>query len=70
MLNPFKQGDTLQDHAMPMGQIFAHLQSQLAEFQAIKESLSHTNAALVPNPKTHIGLSFETPSAGNSDTSS
>lgn len=70
MMNPFKQGDTWQDHAMPMGDIFAHLQSQLTEFQAIKESLSHTNAALVPHAKTHIGLSLETPSTRSSEPSS
>ncbi|CRG90756.1 adenylate cyclase [Talaromyces islandicus] len=70
MMNPFKQGDTLQDHAMPMGEIFAHLQSQLAEFQALKQSLNLTNAALVPNPQTHIGLSLETPTTDRSEASS
>lgn len=70
MMSPFREGDTLQDHAMPMGQIFAHLQSQLAEFQALKQSLGLANAALASNPKPTIGLGLQTPSTYTGDASS
>ncbi|KAL1966282.1 hypothetical protein VTN77DRAFT_4635 [Rasamsonia byssochlamydoides] len=39
MMRPFKPGDTLKDHAIPMSDLLLQLQTQLAEFKALKEQL-------------------------------
>ncbi|KAH8689542.1 adenylate cyclase AcyA [Talaromyces proteolyticus] len=69
MMRPFKQGNHLHDYAMPMGEVLSQLQSQLAEFQALKESLDYA-ANGVPDPVTRIGLDFKTPSAHSSGVNS
>jgi adenylate cyclase len=68
-MRPFKQGDSLTDHAMPMGEILSQLQSQLAEFRALKGHLDLT-ATGAPDPATRIGLDLETPSNQSSGTNS
>lgn len=40
MMRPFRPGDTLEDHAVPMAAIIKQLQSQLVEFRALKEQIS------------------------------
>ncbi|WEW58054.1 adenylate cyclase [Emydomyces testavorans] len=56
MMRPFKHGDTLGDHAVPMMEIIRQLQAQLAEFKALKEQIS------VLNPATSVSTSTsETP---------
>ena len=39
-MRPFKPGDRLKDHAAPIGEVMQQLQTQLAEYQALKEQLA------------------------------
>lgn len=45
LMRPFKPGDRLEDHAVPMAEVMLQLQTQLAEFKALKEQLGADNAA-------------------------
>ncbi|KAJ5773372.1 Ras-association [Penicillium paradoxum] len=40
MMRPFKPGDNLKDHAVPIGEVLQQLQTQLAEFQALKQQMA------------------------------
>lgn len=40
MLRPFRPGDRLNDHAVPIGEVMQELQTQLAEYRALKEQLA------------------------------
>jgi len=40
MMRPFRPGDRLEDHAVPMADILKQLQVQLAEFKALKDQIS------------------------------
>merc|ERR1712187_402688 len=40
MMRPFKPGDRLGDHAAPIGEVMQQLQTQLAEYRALKEQLA------------------------------
>lgn len=40
MMQPFKPGDKLQNHAAPIGEVMQQLQTQLAEYQALKEQMA------------------------------
>lgn len=39
-MQPFKPGDRLIDHAAPIGEVMQQLQTQLAEYKALKEHLA------------------------------
>lgn len=39
-MQPFKPGDRLEDHAAPIGEVMQQLQTQLAEYRALKEQLA------------------------------
>lgn len=58
MMQPFKPNDTLLDHAVPMSDILQQLQSQLAEFKALKTQMNLTGAPTTPPPS---GYSVEVP---------
>jgi adenylate cyclase len=60
MMRPFRTGDTLEDHAVPMGDVFLQLQTQLAEFKALKEQLS-IGLAGAPDPNSQIEVDLTTP---------
>ncbi|KAL3460278.1 phosphatase 2C-domain-containing protein [Aspergillus heterothallicus] len=45
MMRPFKAGDQLNDHAVPIGDILQQLQTQLAEYRALKEQID-SNAGI------------------------
>lgn len=47
MMQPFRPGDRLEDHAVPIGEVMQQLQTQLAEYRALKEQLA-IGAAGVP----------------------
>lgn len=67
MMRPFKPGDTLEDHAIPMPEVLQQLQVQLAEFKALKAQVNDSNADI---SVTHsIGDSFEAPSRESSTSS-
>ena len=39
MMRPFKAGDKLSDHAVPMAELLAQLQAQMAEFKALRDQV-------------------------------
>lgn len=39
-MRPFRPGDRLVDHALPIGEVMQQLQTQLAEYKALKEHLA------------------------------
>lgn len=47
MMRPFKPGDRLEDHAVPIGEVMQQLQTQLAEYRALKEQMAD-GAARIP----------------------
>ncbi|KAI9376216.1 hypothetical protein BJX61DRAFT_445328 [Aspergillus egyptiacus] len=53
MMRPFKPGDQLNDHAVPIGEILQQLQTQLAEYRALKEQIAVNGAGITgasPSP--------------------
>ncbi|KAF3492308.1 adenylate cyclase [Arthroderma uncinatum] len=58
MMQPFKPNDTILDHAVPMSDILQQLQSQLAEFRALKTQISLNGGPTTPPPS---GYSLEMP---------
>lgn len=65
-MRPFKPGDKLEDHAVPMAEVMLQLQTQLAEFRALKEQLGTDPAA---NLRAHLTSFADTMSSQRSDTS-
>ncbi|KAF4281870.1 hypothetical protein KXW98_001621 [Aspergillus fumigatus] len=61
MLKPFKPGDKLSDHAVPIGVVMQQLQTQLAEYRALKEQLAVGGAGIT-------GVSSSSPGAEGQDT--
>ncbi|KAL2012027.1 hypothetical protein VTN00DRAFT_4745 [Thermoascus crustaceus] len=66
LMRPFKPGDKLEDHAVPMAEVMLQLQTQLAEFRALKEQLGTDPAA---NLRAHLTSFADTMSSQRSDTS-
>lgn len=72
MMRPFSPGDTLDNHAAPMGEVLQQLQTQLAEYSALKEQMAgeatgiHT--VLPPDPYSSISMDI-TASADSNNTS-
>ncbi|KAJ5669474.1 Adenylate cyclase [Penicillium macrosclerotiorum] len=48
MMHPFKPGDKLEDHAVPIGEVIQQLQTQMAEYRALKEQMA-VGAAGIPD---------------------
>ncbi|KAJ5089800.1 Adenylate cyclase [Penicillium argentinense] len=63
MLRPFQPGDRLEDHAVPIGEVMQQLQTQLAEYRALKEQMA-TGATGIPDetPPQYGGMNMH-PSA-------
>jgi adenylate cyclase len=55
MMRPFKPGDSLKDHAAPIGDVLQQLRTQLAEFQALKEQLAVGAAGNIGGPQPQYG---------------
>ncbi|KAJ5452763.1 Ras-association [Penicillium cf. griseofulvum] len=55
MMRPFKPGDILSDHAVPINEVLQQLQTQLAEFQALKEQMAVDAAGNIGGPPTPYG---------------
>ncbi|KAJ5646285.1 Adenylate cyclase [Penicillium lividum] len=47
LMRPFKPGDRLEDHAVPIGEVMQQLQTQMAEYRALKEQMA-TGSAGIP----------------------
>ncbi|KAI9925149.1 cysteinyl-tRNA synthetase [Aspergillus wentii] len=50
MMRPFKPGDKLSDHAVPMSEVMQQLQTQLAEYKALKEQMAVSAAGITGTP--------------------
>ncbi|KAK2766299.1 cysteinyl-tRNA synthetase [Arachnomyces sp. PD_36] len=48
LMSPFRAGDTIRDHAGPMGDLMKQLSVQLAEFKALKEQVNSSEDNLSP----------------------
>lgn len=72
MLRPFRPGDRLGDHAAPIGDVMQQLQTQLAEYRALKEQMTVGTASRSGTPPVETGgISMQpTGSAGGSSDSS
>ena len=57
MMRPFKPGDRLEDHAVPIGEVMQQLQTQLAEYRALKEQMAD-GAARIPGDSAANTLLF------------
>jgi adenylate cyclase len=55
MMRPFKPGTSLKDHAAPISDVLQQLQTQLAEFQALKEQLAVGAAGNIGGPQPQYG---------------
>lgn len=55
-MRPFKPGDTLSDHAVPISDVLQQLQTQLAEFQALKEQMAVGAAGNIGGRPTHVKI--------------
>ena len=65
-MRPFKPGDRLKDHAAPIGEVLQQLQTQLAEYQALKEQLAGRTSGIT----SREGISSLPEPSDNSDSSS
>ncbi|KAL4929841.1 adenylate cyclase acyA [Aspergillus undulatus] len=71
MMRPFKPGDKLNDHAAPIGDVLQELQTQLAEYKAIKEQISVSAAGITgASPSSTATDLHYTPDFTNSSASS
>jgi adenylate cyclase len=68
MLKPFKPGDKLSDHAVPIGEVMQQLQTQLAEYRALKEQLAVGAAGITGASSSSTGT--EGQDTGESEPSS
>lgn len=66
IMRPFKPGDRLKDHAAPIGEVLQQLQTQLAEYQALKEQLAGRTSGIT----SREGISSLPEPSDNSDSSS
>jgi adenylate cyclase len=64
MMRPFKPGDKLKDHAVPINDVLQQLRTQLAEFQALKESLAIGAAGITDGPQPQYNSPAPPPSEG------
>ncbi|KAJ5651065.1 Adenylate cyclase [Penicillium longicatenatum] len=48
MMRPFKPGDRLEDHAVPIGEVMQQLHTQMAEYRALKEQMAGNGNAGIP----------------------
>jgi len=50
MMRPFKPGDRLEDHAVPIGDVLQQLRTQLAEYGALKEQIAIGDVSIAGVP--------------------
>lgn len=55
MLHPFKPGDALEDHAVPIGEVMQQLQTQLVEYSALKERMATGATSISGLPPPQLG---------------
>ncbi|KAE8356504.1 hypothetical protein BDV28DRAFT_127114 [Aspergillus coremiiformis] len=67
MLRPFRPHDRLNDHAAPIGEVLQELQTQLAEYRALKEQIAVGAAGITDRSPSYTGT--ELPSLEDSASS-
>ncbi|KAL4922877.1 hypothetical protein BDW62DRAFT_4141 [Aspergillus aurantiobrunneus] len=71
MMRPFKRGDQLNDHAAPIGDILQELQTQLAEYRALKEQVAVSAAGITGTSPSSTATDLHyTPDFNSSESSS
>jgi adenylate cyclase len=70
MMQPFKPGDRLTDHAAPIGEVMQQLQTQLAEYKALKELLGGGAAGVTTGPGSFSEPSVQVDSGESNSSSS
>ncbi|KAL2827181.1 hypothetical protein BDW59DRAFT_144376 [Aspergillus cavernicola] len=71
MMRPFKPGDQLNDHAVPIGDILQQLQTQLAEYKALKEHVAVSAAGITGiSPSSTVADLHYTPDFNSSASTS
>jgi adenylate cyclase len=73
MMRPFKPGDRLEDHAVPIGEVMQQLQTQMAEYRALKEQMAGNGNAGIPAGSPPFGgtpIMHAADSNASNDTSS
>ncbi|PLN77214.1 serine/threonine phosphatase [Aspergillus taichungensis] len=50
MMHPFRPGDNLNDHAIPIGEVMQQLQTQLAEYRLLKKQVADNGADIHRGP--------------------
>jgi adenylate cyclase len=68
LMRPFKPGDRLEDHAVPIGEVMQQLATQMAEYRALKEQMAigDTNLAGV-SPVQYGGSPIHLTTSGQSN---
>ena len=70
MMRPFRPGDRLEDHAAPIGEVMQQLQTQLAEYRALKEQLAVDAAGITDRERGLTGSDQADNSSASSTSSS
>ncbi|KAJ6015173.1 Adenylate cyclase [Penicillium herquei] len=67
MMRPFKPGDRLQEHAVPIGEVMQQLQTQMAEYRALKEQMANGAAGISVGPTAQFGSSPTLHASGSAE---
>ncbi|PTU20679.1 hypothetical protein P175DRAFT_0493011 [Aspergillus ochraceoroseus IBT 24754] len=59
MMRPFKPGDRLDDHAVPIAEVMQQLQTQLVEYKALKEQIAVSAAGITGTPPSSTGTDLQ-----------
>ena len=67
LMRPFKPGDHLEDHAVPIGEVMQQLATQLAEYRALKEQMAVGNSSIDSVPPARYGSPMHITTSGHSN---
>ncbi|KAJ6127261.1 Adenylate cyclase [Penicillium sp. IBT 18751x] len=67
MMRPFKPGDRLEDHAVPISEVMQQLATQLAEYNALKEQMAIADTSLAVVPPAGYGSPIHITASGHSN---
>ncbi|KAL4787284.1 hypothetical protein BJX76DRAFT_19508 [Aspergillus varians] len=70
MMQPFKPGDQLNDHAAPIGEVLQQLQTQLAEYKALKDQVAVSAAGITGASPSSTATDLHYTPGSNSSVSS
>ncbi|KAF9889252.1 cysteinyl-tRNA synthetase [Aspergillus nanangensis] len=69
MMRPFRPGDRLADHAMPIGDVMQELKTQLAEYRALKEQIAVSAAGITGTFTGYAATEMQYPNSISSSSS-